>query len=88
MQLDVQGASRPALVNKEELRLADKYVKYLEDGHTKSAPAGGIALQAPVRFPVSSLIALGAVRHSNNLMSPKFLIPEGVSVRPFIEWIS
>ena len=77
MQLDVQGALRPALVNKEELRLADKYVKYLEDGHTKSAPAGGIALQAPVRFPVS-----------NNLMSPKFLIPEGVSVRPFIEWIS
>ena len=76
-------------MNKEELRLADKYVKYLEDGHTKSAPAGGIALQAPVRFPVSSLIALGAViRQSNNLMSPKFLIPEGVSVRPFIEWIS
>ena len=82
---ELRGA---ALVNKEELRLTDKYVKYLEEGHSKAAPAGGILLQAPARFPVSSWIALGAVRQSANLMCPKFLIPQGVSVRPFISWIS
>ena len=77
-----------ALVNKEELWLTDKYVKFFEEGHSKAAPAGGILLQAPARFPVSSWIALGAVRQSANLMCPKFLIPQGVSVRPFISWIS
>ena len=77
-----------ALVNKEEVRLTDKYVKYLEDGHSKTAPAGGIRLLAARGFPVSSWEALGAVRLSTNLMSPKFLIPEGVNVRPFIDWIS
>ena len=82
---ELRGA---ALVNEEELRLTDKYVKYLEEGHSKSAPAGGILLQAPARFPISSWIALGAVRQSPNLLCPKFLIPEGVSVRPFIAWIS
>ena len=62
---ELRGA---ALVNKEELRLTDKYVKYLEEGHSKVAPAGGILLQAPARFPVSSWIALDAVRQSANLM--------------------
>ena len=82
---ELRGA---ALVNEEENRLTNKYVKYLEDGYSKTAPPGGIRLTAAPRFPVSSWEALGAVRLSTNLMSPKFLIPEGVNVRPFIDWIS
>ena len=81
---ELRGA---AIVKDEELRLTDKYVKYLEEGHSKSAPAGGILLHAPARFSVSTWEALGAVRTSSNLMCPKFLIPEGVHVRPFIAWI-
>ena len=82
---ELRGA---ALVNEEENRLTNKYVKYLEDGYSKTAPPGGLHLTAKLGFPVSSWEALGAVRLSRNLMSPKFLLPEGVNVRPFIDWIA
>ena len=77
-----------ALVNKEEVRITDKYVQYLEQGNSMTAPAGGIPLVAPPRFSVSAWLALGALRQTTNLMSKHFLIPEGVKVRPFIAWIS
>ena len=75
------------LLIEEKARLSDLYITYLEAGHPKRAPAGGIVLQTKLRFSASTWLALGAVRRSKDLMAKDFLIPEGVLVRPFIAWV-
>ena len=75
------------ILNKEEVTLAGMYIRYLEAGHSMTAPPGGIVLQTMPRFCPTTWLALGAVRQTNDLMSKAFLIPEGVRVRPFIAWI-
>jgi len=76
-----------AILTQEEAKLAEMYVRYLEAGHTMTAPPGGIVLQTKPRFCATTWLALGAVCRSKDLMAKDFLIPEGVRVRPFIAWI-
>ena len=75
------------LLFEEKARLSELYITYLEAGHAKRAPAGGIVLQTKPRFSASTWLALGAMRRSKDLMAKEFLIPEGVLVRPFIAWV-
>ena len=85
MSVELRGN---AILSEESATLAEMYVRYLEAGHSMTAPLGGIVLQTKPRFCANTWLSLGAVRLSQEIMSKEFLIPEGVRVRPFIAWIS
>lgn len=77
MSVELRGN---AILSEESATLAEMYVRYLEAGHSMTAPLGGIVLQTKPRFCATTWLALGAVRLSQDLMSKEFLIPDHLRV--------